>query len=365
MILKNVTPVIFLCFSVCTIPLYGAAQEEPVPQLHAGLTWGHSARQGRRKTMEDTCAAVVGFAGNPNSAFFGVYDGHGGSEVALAVAQGTGSVKPFHVVLAECGGDSIPERFKSAFSITEKSILAGKETAGTTAVTALLDSEAKMLTIAWAGDSRAVVVQGNSILATTDHKPDSLLEIKRIENVNGYISYPQGPRHAYLGGQLGVSRALGDKKLKKGWGRLRGLTAKPEVGQIKLTDENAFAIFACDGVWDVLSNKEAARIVAGILNASQDLVTEDVTPKKRGEKSEEEGNNTLAILAARALRDAAFSKGSSDNLSVIVIQINRTHELFPTDFSSEADLKAIIGATPSDDEISDDELTGVLNELGW
>lgn len=38
-----------------------------------------SAMQGWRITMEDAHAAELCFTGDPDSAFFGVYDGHGGT----------------------------------------------------------------------------------------------------------------------------------------------------------------------------------------------------------------------------------------------------------------------------------------------
>ena len=49
------------------------------------LWWGASGMQGWRISMEDAHTAVLGLNGQPDLAFFGVYDGHGGSRVAKYV----------------------------------------------------------------------------------------------------------------------------------------------------------------------------------------------------------------------------------------------------------------------------------------
>ena len=61
-----------------------------------------------------------------------------------------------------------------------------------------------------------------------------------------------------------------------------------------LCAEHDVLILACDGLWDVVSDREAA-IVA--------LNTDD------------------AGLAAKRLRDLAFARGSDDNISVLVVRL--------------------------------------------
>lgn len=48
----------------------------------SGLRFGGSAMQGWRRTMEDAHLAQTNLANDPNCAIFGVFDGHGGAEVA-------------------------------------------------------------------------------------------------------------------------------------------------------------------------------------------------------------------------------------------------------------------------------------------
>lgn len=46
------------------------------------VRYGGSAMQGWRRTMEDAHLAETSMPDDPNTAIFGVFDGHGGSEVA-------------------------------------------------------------------------------------------------------------------------------------------------------------------------------------------------------------------------------------------------------------------------------------------
>eukprot|EP00878_Enallax_costatus_P010263 GHUV01010713.1.p1 GENE.GHUV01010713.1~~GHUV01010713.1.p1 ORF type:complete len:257 (+),score=65.25 GHUV01010713.1:284-1054(+) len=48
----------------------------------ASLVYGGGSMQGWRRTMEDAHIAEVGLAGDATTAVFGVFDGHGGAEVA-------------------------------------------------------------------------------------------------------------------------------------------------------------------------------------------------------------------------------------------------------------------------------------------
>lgn len=85
---------------------------------------------------------------------------------------------------------------------------------------------------------------------------------------------------------LGVARALGDTFLQP------MVTCVPDVFEVSPNDYDLL-ILACDGLWDVVSDREAA-IVA--------LSTDD------------------AGQAAKRLRDFAFARGSDDNISVLVVR---------------------------------------------
>eukprot|EP00466_Bigelowiella_natans_P004287 jgi/Bigna1/129634/aug1.9_g4342 len=98
---------------------------------------------------------------------------------------------------------------------------------------------------------------------------------------------------------LSVSRAFGDRDFKAPHALV---SADPEIHTIELSKESdLFLILGCDGVWDVLSNKEAVEVVAAHLALFD------------------------AKKASLALVEAAKERGSGDDLTahVIVFQENK------------------------------------------
>lgn len=139
---------------------------------------------------------------------------------------------------------------------------------GTTAVT--LVKQGQDIVIGNVGDSRAVLAtrdKDNSLIAvqlTVDLKPDLPGEAARIQRCKGRVFALQDepevarvwlPNNDSPG--LAMARAFGDFCLKD-----FGLISVPDVYYHHLTESDAFIILATDGIWDVLSNKEAVDIVA-------------------------------------------------------------------------------------------------------
>eukprot|EP00983_Pelagomonas_calceolata_P000094 2846-Pelagomonas_calceolata.AAC.2 len=83
---------------------------------------------------------------------------------------------------------------------------------------------------------------------SVDHKPNSKEERQRIENAGGVVVWAGTWR---VGGVLAVSRAFGDKPLK------RYVIATPDIREESLRDDDEFLILASDGLWDVISNQAA------------------------------------------------------------------------------------------------------------
>lgn len=79
-----------------------------------------------------------------------------------------------------------------------------------------------------------------------DHKPNTVSERERIEKAGGVVVWAGTWR---VGGVLAVSRAFGDRPLK------RYVLATPDVCVQTLSFEDEFVVMASDGVWDVLSNQ--------------------------------------------------------------------------------------------------------------
>ncbi|XP_020538045.1 probable protein phosphatase 2C 66 isoform X2 [Jatropha curcas] len=139
---------------------------------------------------------------------------------------------------------------------------------GSTSVT--LIKQGQDLVIGNLGDSRAVLAtrdEDNSLLAvqlTVDLKPDLPREAARIQQCKGRVfALKDEPEVARVwlpnndSPGLAMARAFGDFCLKD-----FGLISIPDIYYRHLTKQDEFIILATDGVWDVLSNKEAVDIVA-------------------------------------------------------------------------------------------------------
>ncbi|XP_075508183.1 putative protein phosphatase 2C 8 [Primulina tabacum] len=265
------------------------------------LDFGHVSVMGRRRVMEDSVAVVppVRFAGEYY--FFAVYDGHGGAEVAKSCCERLHIFLEKHVEKAR--KSPLEEEFDwekvmaGCFRSMDEEF-SGEENAaemGSTALVVLVGKEE--VVVANCGDSRAVLSRGGAAVPLSrDHKPDRPDEKQRIEAAGGNILNWNGWR---VQGVLATSRSLGDYSLKK------YVISEPEVMVAKRTESDDFLIIATDGLWDVLCNRIACQVVKNCL---------------RG-RIEPRHDRTGASEAAAALVELAISRGSRDNISVIVVQL--------------------------------------------
>lgn len=218
--------------------------------------------------------------------FFGVFDGHGGPAAASFV-----KARLFETLLGNQHYlTDMHMALKEAYEATDAAYLtqdnANHKDDGCTAVTGLLIGS--KLYIANVGDSRAVMSRGGKAIALSiDHKPNRPEERERIENAGGVVVWAGTWR---VGGVLAVSRAFGDRPLKK------YVVPTPEIRTEAITPEDEFVIFASDGLWDVMSNQESINVVRDIADAQK---------------------------AARRLADEAYSRGSNDNISCIIVRFHR------------------------------------------
>ncbi|KAD6454745.1 hypothetical protein E3N88_09451 [Mikania micrantha] len=288
-----------------------------------GVTFGFKSVIGRRKEMEDAVAVVPGFMSstcnqvggctNPGTNtsleitpihFFGVYDGHGGSQVAKFCAE------RMHEVIAEEWNQEANDEFKwqqrweavmsSGFERTDNEVIteaAAPEIVGSTAVTVVL-SRCQII-VSNCGDSRAVLCRGTeTIPLTVDQKPDREDELLRIEEQDGKVINWNGAR---VFGVLAMSRAIGDRYLRP-W-----IIPVPEISFTTRTDEDECLIIASDGLWDVMSNNEVGELARRIL--------------RRRRRYAAAGEVTAAQTVADSLTEIAVGRNSSDNISVIVVDL--------------------------------------------
>ncbi len=131
--------------------------------------------------------------------------------------------------------------------------------AGATAIVAVLTG--KILTVANAGDSRAVLCRANGVAfpLSYDHKPQQDREMTRITRSGGFVNH-----FGRINGNLNLSRSIGDLKYKQVPGippSDQMITAEPDIMQVALRDDDEFIILGCDGIWDCLSNEDAVDYV--------------------------------------------------------------------------------------------------------
>lgn len=156
-------------------------------------------------------------------------------------------------------------------STARKSNTAPEEKSGSTAVIVLLTPS--HIICANTGDSRALLRRGGRTLPLSfDHKPSEVPERLRIGEFGGLV---KGKR---VNGDLAVSRAFGDFGYKDNHHASDGTYTSRVASQQKVIvspdfvvyprndSQDEFIILACDGIWDVASNKQLSEFVCRLLS---------------------------------------------------------------------------------------------------
>lgn len=126
----------------------------------------------------------------------------------------------------------------------------------------------------------------HAVALSNDHHPSVQEEADRIKKCGGYVSVGR------LMGIIEVSRAFGDLRFRN-----NGLIGDPEITVHKIDKEkDKFLIIASDGVWKVVPNELAVELVSEWL-----------------------GNETDVQSVALKLIQKAYSMGSTDNATVIIV----------------------------------------------
>ncbi|KAK9069102.1 hypothetical protein SSX86_013218 [Deinandra increscens subsp. villosa] len=246
-------------------------------------------KRGRREAMEDRFTAKVDLNGLNKQAFFGVFDGHGGSKAAEYASENL--QKNIQNEVEKRGEIEIMEAIKQGYLNTDSEFLKQEQRGGACCVTAIIASG--NLVVSNAGDCRAVVSRGGAAEAlTSDHRPSRPDEKQRIESLGGYVDCSRGMSRVL--GTLAVSRGIGDRSLKQ-W-----ITAEPETKVIKIMPEFEFLIMASDGLWEKVSNQEAVDLARPFCESN--------------DKSE-------TISACKKLVELSASRGSVDDTSVMIVQL--------------------------------------------
>lgn len=252
----------------------------------AKFSYGYSTFKGKRSSMEDFYETSLSEVDGQMVAFFGVYDGHGGSRTAEYLKNHLFKNLSSHPDFIKDTKTAVVEVFKK----TDENYLSEEKgqhkDAGSTASTAVLLGD--RLLVANVGDSRVVASRaGSAIPLSIDHKPDRSDERQRIQEAGGFVIWAGTWR---VGGVLAVSRAFGDRLLKQ------YVVAEPEIQEEEI-DGVDFIIIASDGLWNVISNRDAVAMVEHITDAE---------------------------AASRKLIKEAYARGSSDNITCVVVRFENS-----------------------------------------
>jgi serine/threonine protein phosphatase PrpC len=236
---------------------------------------GVAADVGLRDHMEDRWAVQA----TPHGLYVAVYDGHGGARVADRAAA------ELHVAVARARQAGLDPGGALRQAFAELEAVTGDADCGSTVAALLLTGAA--LTTAHVGDSRVMRVgRARSEGLTRDHRIEAPDELARVLRMGARLDPPYVVRGDH---GLMMTRSLGDR-----WFRPVGVIAEPEIGQHAIGQDDLALVAATDGVWDVLSLEDAARVV------------------RRAESAE---------AAARALVAEALAAGSRDNATAVVIRL--------------------------------------------
>ncbi|KAL2540239.1 putative protein phosphatase 2C 76 [Abeliophyllum distichum] len=262
------------------------------------LSCGYSSFRGKRASMEDFYDIKTSKVDGQTGCLFGIFDGHGGSRAAEYLKEHLFENLMKHPEFITNTKLAISETYQQ----TDRDFLESEKDTfrddGSTASTAVLVGN--HLYVANVGDSRTIISKaGKAIPLSEDHKPNRSDERKRIENAGGVVMWAGTWR---VGGVLAMSRAFGNRMLKQ------FVVAEPEIQDQEIDQELELLVLASDGLWDVVPNEDAISVAQ----------TED-EPE----------------AAARKLTETAFTRGSADNITCIVVKLHHdkrrpeeTHQTF-------------------------------------
>jgi len=295
------------------VPRMGLEQPDAAPsvsvemlQFVPNIRSGSFADIGPRRYMEDEHIRIDDLSAHLGSllvcplpsAFYGVFDGHGGPDAAAYMKRHAmkflfeDSEFPQASRVDELYLQSVENSVRRAFLQADLALaddLDISRSSGTTALTALVFG--RHLLVANAGDCRAVLCRkGVAMEMSRDHRANYVEECERVAASGGYIE------DGYLNGVLSVTRALGDLDMKTPDASASPLIAEPEFQQATLTEDDEFLIMGCDGIWDVMTSQHAVSLV------------------RRGLRQHDD-----PARCARELVMEAKRLETADNLTVIVV----------------------------------------------
>jgi len=273
---------------------------------------GSATEKGNNDYNEDRFTIFKSLPEDPSSAFFAIYDGHGGDKASTYCAKHLHT----NVVNHSAYGSNKTQALIEGFKETDKGFLKKLEDSGSTANAVLLDLNLKKLYCANTGDSRSVLSSKKKVVPLSeDHKPGNPIEKKRIEAAGHTVEKEQvlvrGKRIQIdrVDGEVAVSRAIGDEEFKdyaKAPAENHAITCVPDVKEREINVKDEFIVLACDGLWDVMKNQEVVDYVYKLLYKD----TKDPISDAK-----------LSEVASKLVNYAIKEKESPDNVTAVIVAI--------------------------------------------
>lgn len=204
------------------------------------------SHRGTRYEMEDNSCLAKKFGGNVDWIFGGVFDGHGGPDVADFAAR---NIRRLFLTKIMDGMTETEAFRKSYLEISERK---GFEMVGCCALSFF--AKGNELYVANSSDCRMVMVYKKRVdQITKDHTLCDLEEEERILRAGGELK-----ESASFKGDFGLrpTRSLGYHYLKS-----IGIIAEPDVFSRVIPDiPDIYLVAATDGVWEKIKNDDLVEI---------------------------------------------------------------------------------------------------------
>lgn len=252
--------------------------------------------KGRRESNEDRHNVILNINSedselNPIN-LFGIYDGHGGSWVSKYLEANI----PNHYMNKKFVPPFDKEFHTKVFQLIQSQLLKnhlGYSNGSTCLLNIMYKFEDSIyMNVVNLGDSRMSIVntKGESQSVTKDHKPDDSDEKLRLTKMGGEI-YKDSEGVVRIG-DLSLSRAFGDGD------NAPYISQKPDIFHKKITSQTKYIVMACDGLWDIVESEDLGKVIKSIIKKNPNF-------------------DNLAVELAKY----ALDKGSTDNVSVIIIEV--------------------------------------------
>ncbi len=259
--------------------------------------------KGNRESNEDRHTIILNMDGNNKLLnkinMFGVYDGHGGRPVSKFLSEYLPDLLTDKRIKYPILKPYIEKVYSYLNDVLKKNYEQQTLQCGSTCLVGLnyKYNNASYLTICNTGDSRCVLCRDNfAIPLTKDHKPDWPEETRRIIGLGGEELMKRDNYGDMRIKDLSVSRAFGD------YDTFPFVTYEPDVFRYKLDDKkDKFCVFACDGLWDVVSNQDVVNFII------RECYETDLHTRKHEN-----------INIARKLGEYALTMGSEDNITIVI-----------------------------------------------